>query len=559
MEPVARVDVVVEERFGVRLVDPYRWMEDEGPELAEWMAGQGAYAREVLGALPGRVQLADRIAELADRTPQYGELASAGGRVFLLRRDPGADVAVLVVHDDEHGERVLLDPAGEADGPEHATIDWYVPSPDGGLVACAVARGGSEHARLRIVEVDTGALLPDVVDEVLLPHLSWLPGEPAFYYHRYRDQAGRRDGAAYRHRVGTDQADDPLVLARGTSPDVPMTPLDRPFVHAAGDHLLAVVSAGAVGSTTSGLSGCAFHVGGPDGRWRRLAGPDDDVVAFTVAGDRLLLVRYGREPRGEVLAVPVADPDLARADVLVPAGDRVIESVTPVDDVVLVRELEDGRSRLRRVPLGGGRPEEVPVPVDGTVLDVAAGPDRTALLLTTSWTEPTRLHRYDPDSGAVEDTGWLPVPPAPVELVATERLVPARDGESVPLSVVHRRGLALDGRNPTVLTGYGSYGHVLRPRYLPELAAWFERGGVYAVAHLRGGGERGRDWHRAGRLLRRETTITDFLDCAEHLVAAGWTSPDRLAAEGGSAGAVPVGGRWCGGRSCSRRSFCRCR
>jgi prolyl oligopeptidase len=186
------------------------------------------------------------------------------------------------------------------------------------------------------------------------------------------------------------------------------------------------------------------------------------------------------------------------------------------------------------------------LPVDGTVLGWAARPDLPeALLLLTSWAQPPRVYRYDGASGAVEDAGWPPAPsPAPDfgAVVVTDLQVPARDGTPIPLSVIHRKGLELDGENPTVLVGYGSYGISLRPRFEPEWLAWYERGGIQAVGHLRGGGELGRGWHEAGRGPTKENTITDFIDCAEHLIAAGYTRPGRLAGQGASAGGIPTGG-----------------
>jgi prolyl oligopeptidase len=189
----------------------------------------------------------------------------------------------------------------------------------------------------------------------------------------------------------------------------------------------------------------------------------------------------------------------------------------------------------------------VPLPVDGGILEWTAHPERPlALLEVASWTDPPRvlrLHGGGAGAGTVADTGW--VPPSQVdfgEVVSRKLEVPARDGTMIPLSVLHRKGLCLDGDNPTLLTGYGSYGLIYDPSFAPEMLAWYERGGVYALAHLRGGGELGAEWHAAGTGLRKETTITDFIHCAEYMVREGWTRPERLAGEGGSAGGIPTGG-----------------
>jgi prolyl oligopeptidase len=201
-------------------------------------------------------------------------------------------------------------------------------------------------------------------------------------------------------------------------------------------------------------------------------------------------------------------------------------------------------SRVRRVPLTGGVPQEVPLPVDGVIQAWTGHPGRPeAFLALSSWTQSPRVYRYDGPTGIFTDTGWLPPSPADFSGVETTELrVPARDGTLIPLRVVHRKGLVLDGSNPTILTGYGSYGVVLPRLFEPEMLVWYERGGVCARAGLRGGGEYGHQWHEAGRGPRKENTITDFIDCAEYLIQQGYTRPERLAGDGTSADGIPVGG-----------------
>jgi prolyl oligopeptidase len=225
----------------------------------------------------------------------------------------------------------------------------------------------------------------------------------------------------------------------------------------------------------------------------------------------------------------------------VPGSERAVRGVRVVGDQLLVHDVDGGISRLRRVPLAGGEIEDVALPVDGTILEwTTDGAGSSALLVITSWTRPPAAYRFD---GVLRDTGWIR--PSPVDfsdIEVRELRVPARDGVPLPLSVLHRKGMKLDGNNPLLLSGYGSYGYVPRRAFTPELMAWLECGGVYAVAGLRGGGEYGREWHVAGRRANKECTITDFIDCAEYLVQAGYTRPQRLAGEGASAGGIPTGG-----------------
>jgi prolyl oligopeptidase len=557
--PVARVEVVRETRFGITTQDPYRWMEDEDAELDQWLTGQAEHASSVLARLPGRPELLARIRELtagAARDPAFRLVA---GRLFFLRHAPEAIAEVLAVRDGQ-GERVLLDPAA-LPGQEHSSLDWYVPSPDGRYVACGISRGGSENSTLRVVDADGGGLLEDALTGTFHGAVSWLPGSDGLVCHRYLDPAAgtpaherRYDSQAWLHRLGAGAADDTVILARDVSRRVPMGPVDRPFVFtpSGSDWMIAVISHSALaGSIGEHLSDCSLYAapraGLADPRacpWQQAAGPGDGVTSFAVHGADLYLTTYREAPRSSVVKVSLADPDIAAGTVVVPGGERAVVSVRVAGDQLLVHEREAGLSRMRRVPLTGGAPREVPLPVDGVLEAWTGHPDRPEVLVTlSSWTRSARVYRYDAATGAFTDTGWLPPSPADFSGVETADLrVPARDGTGIPLRVVHRKGLVLDGGNPAILTGYGSYGFVWRRLFEPEMLAWYERGGVYAKAGLRGGGEFGREWHEAGRGPRKENTITDFIDCAEYLIDRGYTRPGRLAGDGTSAGGIPVGG-----------------
>jgi prolyl oligopeptidase len=555
------VDTVWDERFGVRMADPYRWLETDSAERRDWLTAQAAYATDHLTALPDRAALVDRVTELmAAATPLSG-FAAAGGQVFCLRH--GSGLPVLVVRDATAGdgaERVLLDPA-TLPGAVHSGIDWYVPSPDGTRVACGISPGGSEDSTLHVLDVPTATLGPEAIPGTFHGAVSWLPDGSGFVHHRYRRPAPdtppdreREHSGSYLHVLGTDPADDLLVLGKDVNAAVPMAARDRPFVllPAGSDWLLAVVSHSALaGSPTELVSACTLYAApraaltDPAGcPWRRLAEPADGVTAYAVHGDTAYLVSDRGAPRSAVLAVSLTSPDLAAATVVVPGGERAVVSVTVVGEHLLVRDVLAGVHGLRRVPLAGGVPVDVPLPVEGTIQEWAGHPDgRSAVLVLSSWTRSPRAYRYDPATGELADTGWLP--PSPVDfgdLAVTELLVPAMDGTAIPLSVLHHKNLVRDGSHRTLLVGYGSYGLLLRREFTPHLLAWLERGGVYAVAGLRGGGEYGREWHEAGRHANKHRTITDFVDCADHLVAAGYTRPGLLAGDGTSAGGIPTGG-----------------
>jgi prolyl oligopeptidase len=556
---VARVGNVRETHFGVVIDDPYRWMEDVGSgELQDWLTSQATHAREVLNALPDRAALAARIAELEVAAPELSQLRMAGSRCFYLRRLPGAQLPDLVVRNSVVGIERVLAGSLAIDGFSRTAIDWYVPSPDGRRVAYGWSEGGSENSTMAFVDVDTGEHLDGGMSGVVFPFVSWLDGNQSVVYHRYREPppgtppAERRlDSRTYLHRLGDDPERDRPIFGRDLNDRVTMRDVDRPFVLVPVDSswTVGIVSHSALGDDE--WTDCTFYVAPRASLedpttcpWLRVATVDDAIRNFAIDGDTLYLVSARRAPRYEVLAVQLPDVDLANARVVVPESERVIDDVALAGDVLLVRERDAGIARLRRVPLTGGDPYDVALPVDGTILDFAAEPGNDDVLVSmTSWTVAPRVYRIDIATGAATDLGW--VAPSAIDfgdIVSLEVSVAARDGTLVPLSIVHHRDVPRDGNRPTLITAYGSYGFPYPAYFRPEMLAWYERGGVWAIAHVRGGGEHGRDWHEAGRMLNKENTITDLIACAEHLVAHEYTCSARLACEGQSAGGIPVGG-----------------
>lgn len=565
--PATRVEVVRETHFGVTVEDPYRWLEDAGSgEVCAWLAAQAGHSRSVLHALPQRAEIRAQLAQLAregDAVPL--QVRIAGGAVFYLRQKAGSEIAALMVRSlSGTAERTVLDP-NRLGGASHSAIDWHVPSPDGRLVACGVSRAGSERSLVHVVDADSGDIREAVVDGVAFAFVGWLAdghgSYGSFVYHRYRDvPAGvppdeeRLNSRSLRHRIGDDPSRDVVVLARDLNPRLPLTERDRPFLALSphGRWALVLVSHSSLGlETTADLGDCTLYVAPVGGLadpascpWQRVARVEDDVTAYALGEDALYLVVGRDSPRYQVVAIGLTDAGPQQRRVVVPAGERVVEAVILAGDYLLVRDLEGGIGRVRRIRVDGAVAEDISLPVSGSVEEWAAEADHTEVLLRlSSWTVAPRLHRCDVGTGAVDETGWLPAPPIDfADIEAHEVQVPARDGTAIPLSVMHRRGLHYDGENPTLITAYGSFGYSLRPSFAPELLPWYKRGGVFAVAHVRGGGENGRDWHESGRGTHKETTITDLIDCGEYLIANGYTRPERLAAEGASAGGITVGG-----------------
>ena len=555
--PRARVEIVRDEYFGSVIDDPYRGMEDyKGEEAQTWLHQQANHAAQVLGALPERDALLARITKLSDAGPEMRSLSVAGGRVFALRQNPGENLPRLVMYATPTApETTLIDP-NTISGDAHTAIDWFAPSRDGRLVAYGVSQGGSEDSTLHVLDVEGGKALDLAIQHVQFGGVCWLEDNASFLYNLLPPPTPEAppgdfylDSRVQVHRLGADPASDPVVLGRGAHAGVNLDRIDIPFVVVRSDSpwMVGLVLHGDLKENlvyVAPTSALAVPASIP---WRRVASPDDAVTGFSITGNTLYLLTHHNAPRYQVIALPLDahdSPDLGRATVVVPEGDAVLQDICVAGEYLLVREMTAGVGGLRRVPLAGGAPEAVSLPDTGAILDWAGEPGSSVVYLaTTAWTAAPRILRYDAVSNTVSDTGWLP--PSSVdfnEIEAHEVEAPAPDGERIPLSIIHRKGLALDSSHPTLLIGYGSYGISFPPFFMPQMLAWYERGGVMAMAHMRGGGEKGDEWHQAGRLLNKENTIGDFIACAEYLVGEGYTQPGLLAGEGGSAGGIPSGG-----------------
>lgn len=315
----------------------------------------------MLDGLPHRGELLDRIRGLRTDGVSREKFALAGDRVFCLRSAGDDPVPALV--EMTAGERVLFDP-NTIEGPVHSAIDWYVPSPDGSHVACAVSTGGSEKATLRVVDVAGGSVLVDAIPYIRMAYLSWLDDGRSFLYHRYEERpdaspdARRLDTRSLLHRLGDDPARDTVRLARGLNTRVPIAPVDRPFLYRVpgGNRVLAVVSHAALRGDRIGedMGACTFYVAPLDGLadpascpWVRVAEPADGVTAFAVGPDSLYLVSHRDAPRSRVLAVPLAGP-ASSATVLVPESERVVHSLRVVGDRLLIRDLDGGTGGCAR-------------------------------------------------------------------------------------------------------------------------------------------------------------------------------------------------------------------
>lgn len=560
--PVAPVKIVSDNYHGTVIHDPYRYLEDfRSPAVQTWVKGQADFAAATLHTIPGREALLQRIIELDAGKPfTLGGLTRLpSGDLFYFKQLAGENVAKVYRRESKSGrEQLLLDPETfpKPEPDAHFTISFYRVAPDGGKLLYGFAASGSEQTSLKVFDIAANQDLPDVIDRLESDYVApdWLPDSQSFVYSRRRKlpadappSEGYKFTQAFRHRLGEDPERAKPIFAQGAAGSPEMGALDFPAV------ILPLGSRWAIGQIKHGdetdislYATLQSDLGSSSVRWTKICDRSDLVTGFAVQGENIYLLTAREAPRFQVVRTSLAHPDLSAAATVVPPGQYVVNSLAAAQDALYVGILDGVPNKILRIPYAeGASPERIELPVDEPAGSVASARAHVegAMIATRSWTNAGRLYHYDPATNRLTDAGLVPEGKfdRPDWVTSTEVLVPSHDGVNVPLSIVHRKDIRLDGANPTLLSGYGAYGMTNSMRFDPTELAWLERGGVLAVAHVRGGGAFGKAWHHAGRRQTKPNTWKDFIACAEYLVKEGYTSPGKLAGKGGSAGGILIG------------------
>ena len=539
--PARRLDLV-ERLHGFEVADPYRWLEDPGSEETEaWSRAQDELLAGWLDGRPGREATRRRLERLLGAGLVTVPVVR-GGLAFFERRRGDQQHPVLLAREPDGSERPLVDPSALADD-DTVTLDGWVPSLEGERLAYFLSSGGDEEASLLVLDVATGELVEGPIDRTRYCPLAWLPGGKAYYYGRRLPADAVPEGEAafhrrvWRHRVGTDPDGDELVFGEGRD----KTEYHSLRVSLDGRWLLVAAAAGTAPRNDLYIADLEG-----DGTLRPVQEGVDAQTDGRVAPDgRLYLHTNLDAPRFRIAVADPRRPDPAGWRDLVAESDAVLEGFALTDDALVVASSSHAVGRVAVHDRETGAPRaEVDLPGPGSVLGVAARPDGGDEVWVgyTDFTTPPRVYRYQVAAAALEL--WMDAPgqaDLQVGVTARQETYRSKDGTEVRLFVLHREGLEPDGARPTILYGYGGFNVPLTPAWSAAAAAWVERGGVYAIANLRGGSEEGEAWHRAGMRDRKQNVFDDFAAAAEHLVAGGWTSPRRLAISGGSNGGLLVG------------------
>jgi prolyl oligopeptidase len=536
--PSSHTSDAVEILHGETIPDPYRWLEDgASADTRQWTDAQNALTRSYLDAVPARERIRARLDQLL-AIVALGAPTPVRGRYFYLRRDQRRNQPVLYLRQGVRGEdHPILDP-NALDDSGTVALDWYYPSEDGALLAYGLSENGSEQSVLRIMEVDTGVVLADRIPHTRAAELAWLPDSSGFYYTRYPAPGQAPEGeehyhrAIYFHRLATDPAEDPLVFK-------PAEKEHWPGVGISPDGRWLVISVARTFDQTD-LYLMDRRSGAPP-----VAVAKDLPASFDgeVAHGRLFMRTNLDAPTYRLYLVDPEHPQQERwREIVVARADAVLEGVRVTAHHLALSYLEQASSRLRLTDHEGRDVRELTLPTLGSLFGASAEWDGEELFYGfSSYTVPPSVYRVDLTTGSEEL--WLGVEADvdPSRYEVRQVSVRSKDGTGISMFLVHRTGLAKDGRNPVYLTGYGGFNISMTPTFSRYLLLWLECGGVVAVPNIRGGGEYGERWHQEGMLGRKQNSFDDFIAAAEWLIERGYTTPARLAVAGGSNGGLLMG------------------
>jgi prolyl oligopeptidase len=545
--PPARRGDVVDDYHGTKVADPYRWLEDpDSPETRIWIDGQNRVTEAYLSQIPAREAIRRRLTALWDY-PKYGAPFHKGERYFFFKNDGLQNQSVLYTQESLTGEpRVLLDPnLLAADGT--VAVSTLAASEDGALVAYGTSVSGSDWEEFHVRDVAGARDRTDHLQWIKFSGASWTHDGGGFFYSRYPEPAGQgalqavnRFQKLYYHRLGTPQAADILVFEQPDQPDWGV----HGGVTDDGRYLILSIWVGT--DRRNRLYWLDLHDPlrpTPKGAIVRMLDAFDASYSFVGNdGPVFYVLTDFQAPRRRLVAIDTRQPDRAHWREIIPQSSDVIESVHMIHDRFVVNSMRDAHSRLRLVALDGQPDRELALPTLGTVGSISGERRDTEMFYAfTSFLYPTTIFRHDFLTGVTSVFKAPTLDFDPTRYETEQMFYASKDGTRIPMFVTHRRGIVLDGSNPTFLYGYGGFNVSLTPSFSVGILGWLDLGGVYAVPNLRGGGEYGEEWHQAGMHERKQNVFDDFIAAAEYLIARGYTSPAKLAIGGGSNGGLLVG------------------
>ena len=544
--PVAEKKPVFNEYHGTKVEDDYQWLEnDDDPAVKAWSDAENKETRAYLDGLPTQAAIEKQLTQwYAKTSPSYSSITPRQGVLFAMKFQPPKQQPMLVTlasAGDLKSEKVLVDP-NKIDAKGTTAIDWFEPSLDGTKVAVSLSKGGSEDGTLHFFDAKSGKELGDTIAHVQYPtaggSAAWNADGSGVYYTHFPRKGERADEdlnfyqRVYFHKLGTPDSEDTYSIGK----DFPRIAEIKLESSHDGKYVLASVANGDGGDF-------AHYLLGPDDAWKQITQFSDQVKLARLGRDNALyLLSRADAPRGKILRLALEAPELSKAVEIVPASDAVVEQLEPTASGLYVVDLLGGPSQLRRFNLEGKDGTTIAVPAISNVQEMAALEDGSLLFRDMSYTEPAAWFKVGAGESKTEKTALISTSPVSFsDIEVTREFATSKDGTKIPLNILRRKGTKLDGNNPTLLYGYGGYGISMSPTFDFTRRLWFDRGGIYVVANIRGGGEFGEEWHKAGNLNNKQNVFDDFTAAAKYLIEKKYTNSDKLDLLGGSNGGLLMG------------------
>ncbi len=537
--PVARMVDTVDNYFGTRVADPYRWLEnDTSAETASWVTAENAVTNEFLSKIPFREKIRERLTKIWNY-PRFGVPFKEGPYYFFFKNDGLQNQSVFYVRTGLTGEpRVLLDPNKLSEDGTVALSGTAV-SRDGKYLAYSIARSGSDWNEVHVMEIESGKLLPDTLKWVKFSGMSWQNN--GFYYSRYDatkkgTELSKKNEfqKVYYHIVGQAQHEDKLIYQNLKYPQrnygASVTEDER--------FLILYES-----ESTSGTALYYRNLAKPNMPFKQLTeGFDYEYAVVDNVGDNFLVLTNHKAPKKKLIMMDPANPEPRQWKTIIPERDDVLESVDMAGEVLISEYMQNAASKAFMYSIDGKFLHEMDLPGIGTLSGFQGKRgENVAFYGYTSFTFPMTIFQYDvaKNKSAIYNRPAIDFNPDLFEVKQIFYL--GKDKTTIPMFIIHKKGTAMDGTNPTMLYGYGGFNVSLTPNFSLSRLLFLENGGIYVVANIRGGGEYGEDWHKAGTKERKQNVFDDFIAAAEYLISEKYTSPQHLAIMGGSNGGLLVG------------------
>ncbi len=537
--PETKRDSIYDEYFGIKVHDPYRWLEDDNsPETEEWVKAQNELTFSYLERIPYRQKIRDRLTKLWDY-PKMSPPVNIKGKYFFFKNDGLQNQSVLYYMDKIKGtEKVVVDP-NQLSKDGTVALSTFSVSDDGKYIAYAISKAGSDWSEIYVKEIETGKLLNDKIEWIKFSGIAWY--NDGFFYSRYpapgkegKLSAINQNSKIYYHKLGTKQDADVLIYEDRNNPDISFSPATSDSKK----YLIIYAHLSTSGNALY-LKDLSKNV---DKTVKIVDSFDNDFTVIDEIGNKLYILTNFNAPKYKIIELDLSKPNINFAKDFIPESNDVLQSATFIGGKFILNYTKDAYSKIKIYDSKGKYLYDLDNNEIGTISGFDGEKEDTkTFYLFTSFTNPSTIYMYDINKNKSTVYQKPKVDFNPEQYITKQVFYKSKDGTKIPMFIVHKKGINLDGNNPTILYGYGGFNIQLTPYFSVSRIVWLEQGGIVAIANLRGGGEYGEEWHKAGTLMNKKNVFYDFIAAAEYLINEKYTSAKRLAIQGGSNGGLLVG------------------